>query len=127
MSLIGMLRSQDRRNAFTPENDPARNQWVFADLEAMAEHSGAKPIMVDEIYGACQLSRRSIKTECWFRPLPVGNAGQIGQRLAQGLPVGRAATIEIRNQHLTYAFTWLSPLSSQSPTTRKLTRKAGSR
>jgi surfeit locus 1 family protein len=27
-------------------------------------------------------------------------------RLMRGVPVGRAATIELRNQHMTYAVTW---------------------
>jgi surfeit locus 1 family protein len=27
-------------------------------------------------------------------------------RLSRGVPVGRAAVIELRNQHMTYAITW---------------------
>lgn len=30
-------------------------------------------------------------------------------RLMRGVPVGRAATIELRNQHMTYAVTWYAP------------------
>lgn len=29
-------------------------------------------------------------------------------RLARGVPIGRSATIELRNQHAVYAATWLS-------------------
>lgn len=98
-----MLRSQDQKTAFTPQNDPSRNQWVFADLEAMAQSSGAQPILVDEIYCSSFFSRHSARVS---KQHAAGNAGQIAQRLSHGVPVGRAATIEIRNQHLTYAFTW---------------------
>lgn len=38
-----------------------------------------------------------------------GHAGQISMRLAAGVPVGRSATIELRNQHMTYAITWCVP------------------
>lgn len=35
-----------------------------------------------------------------------GNVGEAATRVAQGIPVGRAATIELRNQHAVYAATW---------------------
>ena len=46
----------------------------------------------------------------------VGNAGEIRSRLDQGLPIGRDATIELRNQHASYVATWygLSALSAVS-------------
>ncbi|KAM0750589.1 SURF1-domain-containing protein [Meredithblackwellia eburnea MCA 4105] len=86
VQLVGMLRDQDRSNSFTPKNNPEAGEWVFSDIKQMAAFSGADPVLVDEIYN--------------------GNAGEIKMRLAKGEPVGRAATIELRNQHMTYAVTW---------------------
>lgn len=36
-----------------------------------------------------------------------GNAGEAAQRVQDGIPIGRPPTIELRNQHATYAATWL--------------------
>ncbi|KAK4699807.1 surfeit locus 1 family protein, partial [Phenoliferia sp. Uapishka_3] len=89
VQLVGMLRDQDRTGSFTPENNPTREEWVFPDIDQMAKHTGAEPVLVDEIFG--------------------GNAGEIKSKIAVGSPVGRAAKIELRNQHLTYAFTCADP------------------
>ncbi|KAJ1032407.1 hypothetical protein NDA16_000433 [Ustilago loliicola] len=37
-----------------------------------------------------------------------GNVGEAATRVSRGIPVGRAATIELRNQHAVYAATWFS-------------------
>ena len=86
VSVTGLLRSQEPRNAFTPDNAPEKGSWVFMDIAQVAQHTGAEPVLIDEVYH--------------------GNAGQMMQRIANGEPVGREATIELRNQHLTYAITW---------------------
>lgn len=49
-----MLRDQDRSNSFTPGNNPEKNEWVFANIEEMAQHTGADPVLVDEIFSACR-------------------------------------------------------------------------
>lgn len=51
-----MLRDQEPPNSFTPKNDPARDQWVFSDIAGMANHTGAEPVLVDQIYGALSRS-----------------------------------------------------------------------
>ncbi len=45
-----MLRAQDRANAFTPKNDIQKGEWVWSDIKQMAEHVGAEPVLVDEIF-----------------------------------------------------------------------------
>lgn len=50
VELIGMLRSQERANAFTPANDIAKGEWVWSDIKQMAEYAGAEPVLVDEIF-----------------------------------------------------------------------------
>ena len=122
VELIGMLRAQDRANAFTPKNDIQKGEWVWSDIKQMAEHAGAEPVLVDEIFS----KRTSTYGPLSAAPSPLhafltlsllacsllslacaaGHAGEIGKRLYDGVPVGRAATIEVRNQHLTYAVTW---------------------
>ncbi|KAL9934090.1 hypothetical protein V8E36_007172 [Tilletia maclaganii] len=37
-----------------------------------------------------------------------GHAGEASHRVSHGLPLGRAPTIELRNQHAVYASTWFS-------------------
>lgn len=88
VEIVGMLRDQDRSNSFTPVNNAEKNEWVFANIEEMAAHTGSEPVLVDEIF--------------------TGHAGEISMRLAKGTPVGRAAVIELRNQHMTYAVTWFA-------------------
>lgn len=45
-----MLRDQEQKNAFTPENKPEKGEWIFNDIEQMAQYTGAEPVLVDEIF-----------------------------------------------------------------------------
>lgn len=45
-----MLRDQDLSNTFTPPNNPEKGEWIFANIDEMAKHTGAEPVLVDEIY-----------------------------------------------------------------------------
>lgn len=51
VEVIGMLRSQEQKNSFTPENKPEKGEWVFSNIEEMAKYTGAEPVLVDEILG----------------------------------------------------------------------------
>lgn len=35
-----------------------------------------------------------------------GHAGEAETRLKKGIPVGRPATVDLRNAHLSYVITW---------------------
>lgn len=50
--MVGMLRDQEAKNAFTPENKPEKEEWVFSNIEQMAQHTGAEPVLVDEVFGS---------------------------------------------------------------------------
>lgn len=50
VEIVGMLRDQDRSNSFTPSNNAEKNEWIFANIEEMAAHTGAQPVLVDEIF-----------------------------------------------------------------------------
>jgi len=80
-------------NWFTPENKPEQGDWVWADAQAMAQYAGGTeanvvPLLMDEIFE--------------------GNIGEANQRIAKGVPVGRAPVVTFRNQHTSYAVTWYS-------------------
>lgn len=51
VEVVGMLRSQEEKNAFTPENRPDKGEWVFSNIDEMAKFTGAEPVLVDEILG----------------------------------------------------------------------------
>ena len=52
----GMLRESQARNNFTPNNNPTKGEWYWADIAAMAEYAGGEssnvqPVLVEEIFG----------------------------------------------------------------------------
>ena len=62
VEILGMLRTAQVRNNFTPENKPEKGEWYWADVEAMAAHvggeeAGVQPVFIEEVFGefACIL------------------------------------------------------------------------
>lgn len=58
VQVLGMLRTSQVRNAFTPDNHPEKGEWYWVDVNAMAEHAGGEragvqPVYVEAIFGAC--------------------------------------------------------------------------
>ena len=56
VEVYGMLRESQARNNFTPDNNPTKGQWYWADVTAMAEYargesSNVQPVLVEEIFG----------------------------------------------------------------------------
>lgn len=56
VEVLGMLRTSQPRNLFTPENDPAAGKWYWTDVEGMAryaggEAAGVQPVFVQQIFG----------------------------------------------------------------------------
>lgn len=89
----GMLRTSHKRNSFTPDNRPNEGAWYWADVNAMAEYAGGhtadvQPVFVEQIFD--------------------GHEGDATSSLGKGIPVGRAATVDVRNAHLSYVITWYS-------------------
>ncbi|KAE8268142.1 hypothetical protein A4X09_0g4192 [Tilletia walkeri] len=114
-------------NAFTPPNEPTTNSWFHADPEQMArylspitstpdhddgeDHYTPSAGVASSVSSMLGLSSTTTKTPV----LPIlleeifeGNAGEASNRVSNGLPLGRAPTIELRNQHAVYAATWFS-------------------
>ncbi|KXN88752.1 Surfeit locus protein 1 [Leucoagaricus sp. SymC.cos] len=91
VEIIGMLRTSQKRNSFTPDNDPKSGKWYWTDVEAMTEFAGGEaagvqPVFIEEIFE--------------------GHAGEATSRVDMGIPVGRPPTVDLRNSHLSYVITW---------------------
>ncbi|KAF8641180.1 hypothetical protein AX17_000815 [Amanita inopinata Kibby_2008] len=93
VEILGMLRTSQRRNIFTPENHPGEGKWYWNDAVAMADYAGGEgtgvqPVFVEQIFE--------------------GHAGEATWRLSKGVPIGRPPTVDLRNSHLSYVVTWYS-------------------
>ena len=76
-----MLRDGGKATRWVPDNDPATNQWFFADVAQMAKAAGIagqKPYLVRVTPGPGE----------------------------KGYPKGPHASYKIRNKHFEYAITW---------------------
>ncbi|KAI5121174.1 hypothetical protein M0805_007171 [Coniferiporia weirii] len=93
VEIFGMLRTSQKRNLFTPDNHPEKDQWYWVDVDALAESAGGEAAGVQPVY-----------IEAIFE----GHSGEAQLRMSRGTPVGRAPTVEIRNSHAAYVFTWYS-------------------
>lgn len=58
VEVVGMLRDQEKPNSFTPANSPEKGEWIFNNIEEMSQHTGAEPVLVDEIFSASSLVLR---------------------------------------------------------------------
>ncbi|KAF7307065.1 SURF1-like protein [Mycena indigotica] len=93
VEVLGMLRTSEKRNTFTPDNHPEQGDWYWKDIDAMAEFAGGEqanvqPVLVEQIFE--------------------GHEGEASARIGKGIPVGRAASVDLRNSHLSYVITWYS-------------------
>jgi len=91
VEVLGMLRTSQLRNFFTPDNKPEDGKWYWTDVDAMADYVGGEqsdvqPVFVEQIFE--------------------GHAGEAETRLKKGIPIGRPATVDLRNAHLSYVITW---------------------
>ncbi|KAJ5798099.1 uncharacterized protein N7503_007395 [Penicillium pulvis] len=86
ITVEGLLREPWKKNMFTPENKPLEGKFYFPDIEQMAELSGSQPV--------------------WIESTMVPDLLESYDRLAKGMPIGRAAEVNLRNNHAQYIFTW---------------------
>lgn len=75
----GLLREPWTRNMFTPKNDLEKGIFHFPDVYEMAEHSGSQPVWIEETMPSDLLTAYD--------------------REAKGIPIGRAAEVNLRNNH----------------------------
>ncbi|KUI62625.1 Cytochrome oxidase assembly protein shy1 [Cytospora mali] len=84
----GLLRKPWKKNMFTPDNRPDRGEFYFPDVAQMAELSGAQPV--------------------WIEATMDPDYMQILEYEQKGIPLGRPAEVNLRNNHAQYIFTWYS-------------------
>lgn len=109
VEVLGMLRTSQARNTFTPDNHPDKGQWYWTDVDTMAEFAGGaaagvQPVFIEQIFGKSNFNEQAIFSDSL--PSTEGYAGEAGARLSQGIPLGRQATVDVRNSHMSYVLTW---------------------
>ncbi|KAG1179134.1 hypothetical protein G6F70_002710 [Rhizopus microsporus] len=88
VEVIGLIRMNEEKNSFTPDNDIERNQWYWADIDTMAKLTNAQPVMIERVSDISPYKEHVL--------------------IDKGVPVGRPPTVEVRNSHLNYLITWYS-------------------
>ncbi|KAI1499980.1 SURF1-domain-containing protein [Biscogniauxia marginata] len=82
----GLLREPWKKNMFTPDNRPDKGEFYFPDVKEMAALSGSQPIWVEQTMEPDLLQAMELQ--------------------AKGIPIGRPAEVNLRNNHAQYIFTW---------------------
>lgn len=82
----GLLREPWKKNMFTPANEPEKGQFYFPDVQQMAALTHSQPVWVEETMLPDLLTAYD--------------------RQAKGVPIGRPAEVNLRNNHLQYIVTW---------------------
>ncbi|KAK7417009.1 surf-like protein [Neonectria magnoliae] len=86
VTVEGLLREPWKKNMFTPENRPERGDFYFPDVKQMAQLTGSQPV--------------------WVEATMEQEFMQMVDYEARGIPYGRAAEVNLRNNHAQYIFTW---------------------
>ncbi|KAI9849185.1 MAG: surf-like protein [Thelocarpon superellum] len=79
----GLLREPWKKNMFTPDNRPETHEYYFPDVAQMARLTGSQPVWIEETMTPDLLSAYD--------------------REAKGIPIGRPAEVNLRNNHSQYA------------------------
>ncbi|KAM0798281.1 SURF1 family-domain-containing protein [Usnea florida] len=86
VTVEGLLREPWKKNIFTPDNKPELGEFYFPDVEQMAKFTGSAPV--------------------WIEETMVPDLLKAYDREAVGIPIGRPAEVNLRNNHTQYIFTW---------------------
>jgi surfeit locus 1 family protein len=82
----GLLREPWKKNMFTPDNSPQTGEFYFPDVAQMAQLTGSQAVWIEE-------TMQPDLIVSWDRE-------------ARGVPIGRPAEVNLRNNHAQYIFTW---------------------
>ncbi|QSZ30813.1 hypothetical protein DSL72_000371 [Monilinia vaccinii-corymbosi] len=94
VTVEGLLREPWKKNFFTPDNSPQTQEFYFPDVEQMARLTGSQPVWIEETMDPDLLA-------AW-------------DRAARGIPIGRPAEVNLRNNHTQYIFTWYALAAATS-------------
>ncbi|RJE23216.1 COX1 assembly protein [Aspergillus sclerotialis] len=86
VTISGLLREPWKKNMFTPDNKPEEGKFYFPDINQMAELTGSQPV--------------------WIEQIMAPDLVEAYNREANGIPIGRPAEVNLRNNHTQYIFTW---------------------
>ncbi|KAH7037117.1 SURF1 family-domain-containing protein [Microdochium trichocladiopsis] len=86
VTVEGLLREPWKKNMFTPENRPDLNEFYFPDVKQMAALTGSQAVWVEQTMEPSLM--------------------QVIDYQNKGIPIGRAAEVNLRNNHAQYIFTW---------------------
>lgn len=102
----GLLREPWKKNIFTPDNKPEKGEFYFPDVQQMAKFTESEPIWIEETMGAPGLSL--IPLQCNEQLICIAEPDLLKayDREAKGIPIGRPAEVNLRNNHTQYIFTW---------------------
>ncbi|XP_050393168.1 surfeit locus protein 1 [Patella vulgata] len=81
IELVGVVRKNEQRNVFMSKSatDPTKyGYWMYRDIDLMAEIANTEPIFIDAVY----------------------------ESTIPGGPIGGQTKVQLRNEHLSYIFTW---------------------
>ena len=101
----GLLREPFQKNLFTPDNKPEEGMWHFPDVKQMADVSGSEPIWIEETMGK-HIPFLGQDWQYSANVLIVQDLVTSYDREAIGMPIGRTAAVNLRNNHTQYIFTW---------------------
>ncbi|ORY60512.1 SURF1 family-domain-containing protein [Pseudomassariella vexata] len=82
----GLLREPWKKNMFTPDNRPDKSEFYFPDVRQMAALSGSQAVWVEQTMEPGLLEAMDMQSK--------------------GIPIGRPAEVNLRNNHAQYIFTW---------------------
>ncbi|KAI6381814.1 hypothetical protein MCOR25_001045 [Pyricularia grisea] len=94
VTVEGMIRKPWKKNMFTPDNRPDIGEFYFPDVEQMASLTGSQPI--------------------WIESTMEPGLLEVLEMQRKGIPIGRAAEVNLRNNHAQYIFTWYALAAATS-------------
>ena len=99
VTITGLMRGPESRNAFTPADQPDKNLWFTRDPQALAAH-----------WGLADAAPFSVDADAMLNP--------------GGWPKGGATVMTIPNNHLSYALTWFALAATLAGVALVFVRKA---
>ena len=102
VTVEGLLREPWKKNMFTPENSPQTNEFYFPDVVQMAQLTGSQAVWVEETMGWFRTNQEYATANIMIE----ADLLKAWDREARGIPIGRPAEVNLRNNHAQYIFTW---------------------
>jgi len=102
VTVEGLLREPWKKNMFTPDNNIRKKEFYFPDVKQMAALTGSQAVWIEQTMGMSSSYFLIIFLLIFVEP----DLLLSWDRASKGIPIGRAAEINIRNNHAQYIFTW---------------------